>query len=305
MSIFKDRDVICTLGDSITASGLWMAEAYEHIGKEVAVKFYNCGVSGGTATRAADYLYSMCLSKNPDYVTVMFGVNDIDRWAFSKSYKGNDQKEITTRAVNRYAEKMEYITRCIIDSGAKPILCTPMPYDEREDLEEENYRCDYLLEECAEIVRALAKRYGCLLVDFRARLLPLMNERHPIGIDRVHPTTQGYHMMGQIFLHELREISDVDFDTPYEFALWNKERYDAERKLMKLYFIDYAMLFDSNKARDGGVPEKLAEAKVRYDELECKDTFIGDCYRFYIEEKKHQMQIMNDLVRLTVYPPKD
>ena len=66
---------ICFLGDSITAEGVWEAEIFEKA-RHDQMRFFNCGVSGGTATTALDRLYYMCLDRNPDMVSVMFGVND-------------------------------------------------------------------------------------------------------------------------------------------------------------------------------------------------------------------------------------
>ena len=51
--MFKKNDIVCFLGDSITAKGLWMAEVYQSIRKTCAVKCYNCGVSGITATKTS------------------------------------------------------------------------------------------------------------------------------------------------------------------------------------------------------------------------------------------------------------
>ena len=84
--LFQEKDVICFLGDSMTAGGYWMAEAYQEIRKKVKVKCYNCGVSGGTAYRAEGYLYSRCLAYNPDWVVVMFGINDIDIIPYDPEY---------------------------------------------------------------------------------------------------------------------------------------------------------------------------------------------------------------------------
>ena len=50
--MFQKNDIICFLGDSITANGMWMAEIYQTLRKTVPVKCYNCGVSGATAEQA-------------------------------------------------------------------------------------------------------------------------------------------------------------------------------------------------------------------------------------------------------------
>ena len=56
--MFHDNDVICFLGDSITANGLWMSEVYQVLRKKYKVRCYNCGVSGSTARCAKQYLHT-------------------------------------------------------------------------------------------------------------------------------------------------------------------------------------------------------------------------------------------------------
>ena len=58
--MFKNGEVVCFFGDSITAAGSWEAEVFQHIRKHTDVRFYNCGISGGTAELASEYLYSFC-----------------------------------------------------------------------------------------------------------------------------------------------------------------------------------------------------------------------------------------------------
>ena len=75
--MFKDGDIICFFGDSITANGLTVAEIYQTVGKKKRIKCFNCGVSGGDARNASEYIYSHCLIRNPTYVVVNFGINDM------------------------------------------------------------------------------------------------------------------------------------------------------------------------------------------------------------------------------------
>lgn len=55
---FKDGDVICFLGDSITSNGLCVAEVYQELRKHHLVKCYNCGVAGASAYCALEYFQS-------------------------------------------------------------------------------------------------------------------------------------------------------------------------------------------------------------------------------------------------------
>ena len=128
--MFKDKDVICFLGDSITANGLWMAEVYQELRKKYKVKCYNIGVPGGRIFMAEKCLYSRCLSFNPDYVTVSFGINDVDHIYYADKYEGLTEAELKEKALEIYNESYERVIKKIIAFGAQPIICIPSPYDD-------------------------------------------------------------------------------------------------------------------------------------------------------------------------------
>jgi len=302
--MFKNGEVICFLGDSITASGLWEAEVYQHIGKRLDIKCYNCGVSGSTASLARNYFYSQCMLMNPDCVVIMFGVNDINRWALSESYRAehDDAEEIVRRAIIDYRENIEFITNECQRLGARVILCTPMPYDEYNEWETENLKCDYALQECAVAVRELSEKYGTPLVDFRGRFLPLIKERKPIAYDRVHPTPDGYHMMAQVFLSEIGEIDEPNFDEPFVFEDWNKSRHEAERPLKLLDFIDYVTLYRISKKEGLGIPEKIERCRLALEATENKAGYIPMCQEHYVKNASMRDEYLCKLVSLTVYP---
>lgn len=302
--MINHKDVICFLGDSMTAGGLWNAEIYQTVGATKDIRCYNCGVSGSTAAAASEYMYGMCLNKSPDKVVIMFGINDISRGALSSNYVGDDGYDVVARAVDRYAEKMDLVVRSVIDFDAEPILCIAPPYDEYNERVEENLHCDYAMAECAEIVRDIAKKYSCKLVDFRTPMLNMIYDRMPISADRVHPTPLGYHIMAQIFLKEIGEISECDFDTPFVFEEWNGERYEIERVLARLNFIDFNMLYGKHKDLGWGIIEKTEECKSRYEQAENKESFIPMCCKNYIDNAKNREDINDKLTRLTIYPRK-
>ncbi len=302
MSFFKNGDVVCCLGDSITAAGFWMAEAYQHISATKDVKFFNCGVSGSRADHATGYLYGYCLAKNPTHTVIMFGVNDIDRWALSSSYTGDDAGEIVKRAIIGYKKHLELIVKGVLQFGSKVILCTPPPYDEYNDKKDENLRCEFALDECAKIVRELAKKYGTALVDFRAEMLPHISDYNVISEDRVHPTEYGYHMMAQIFLHELGETDASDFKTPFVPEEWNKTRMAAEKIIKDVDFTEYVFLWQIARENGWGVIKKLEEARKRYDAYENKSEYIAQCLFAYINYADRRIEMDEKLISLTPRP---
>lgn len=300
--MFQNKDIICFLGDSITASGLWMAEAYQFLRKKYKIKCYNCGVSGGAAVQAVQYLHSHCLSYNPDYVVMMFGINDIGRHLYGEWYRGNkDVKAETDKALQIHKENYETLVRETVAFGAKPILCIAVPYDEVSDAEAENLHCQWGMDLSAEFVRELAKKYDCPVVDFCSVMTPLLNEKTIINTDRVHPTPEGYHVMAQIFLKDTGEISEMDFETPFIWEDWNKARFDAEMELHKMNFAEFCALWEETFLQKIPLEQRKAIAKARYEEFDDKTTYIPQAYLDFAEKADYRMQLQGEVVKKTIF----
>ncbi len=297
---FSDGDVICFLGDSITANGLWVAEVYQTLRKQYKIKCFNCGVSGGSADKASEYLYSTCLTHNPDYVPVFFGINDIERWFYSENYTNPDKQDKIQNAIKKHKDRYENIVKRIIEYGAQPILCLPTPYDEYNDKEEENLKCQCGMNESVEFVKSLAKKYNCSLVDFTAPFLRDISRLELIGPDRVHPTTLGQHYMAQIFLKTLGVISEIDIDTPFEFEDWNKKRYDAEHRLHSINYVEFCDIFWLAKNNHWNAEQKKAEAQRRIDNYSGNNPFIVNAYRDYIDNIDFYREYAENIIRFTV-----
>ena len=258
-NLFSDGDIICFLGDSITARGILCAEVYQTLGKKKRIKCYNCGVSGSSTKYAKDYLYTHCLNYNPTHVAIMFGINDINRSYYSDSYTSPGKETEIRSAMELHKICYEEIVKRCIAFGAKVILSIPVPYDEISDSAEENLHCQRGLDESAEFIRLLAEKYGCAVVDYDKVMRPMLTES-VIGADRVHPTDYGYHVMAQVFMRDTGIIDECDFATPFEFEDWNKERYDAERALKDIYFVEYCAIFKKSREERLTVAEKKALA---------------------------------------------
>ncbi len=300
--MFQPGDIICFLGDSITADGRWEAEVFQSLVKRVDVQCYNCGASGSRADIVIDYLQEFCFSKKPTHVSIAFGVNDIDRWACSAEYKSThaDSERVVENAIENYKAYMEKIIRACQEKGAQPILCTPIPYDEYSESEEENLRCDYALEKCANIVKTLAEKYACQVVDFRKYLLPIIPNNGFICPDRVHPTDKGCRAIAQIYLQEIGAINRADFNTPFVFEEWNKQRYDVEIKVKMLDFIERVVLWPQRKTLGWGVKEMIAETRNRVAQDPDKKEYMTGCYEIYLEHANNRDYLENELIKLTL-----
>ena len=294
--MFKDRDVICFLGDSITAACGWTAEVHQALKKKYKIKAYNCGVPGGRAKRAAKYLHSRCLVYNPDYVTVCFGINDIYREAYPLG-----DKERISKGLQETKIALTSIVKDIIASGATPILCVPSPYDEVSEVEAENLHCQCGLDEVEKIVRALAEEYSCPLVDFKKEFQPLLGERELINPDRVHPNLDGHHIMAQSFLRDIGEIDECDFDTPFVMEDWNRKVQEAFGKISAMNFVEYCALFDEFYDKNLTYAEKKEIVKEYLSRHEDKTGFIPRAYADYIEHIDIYDRLVGEIVKVTTF----
>lgn len=255
--MFKDKDVICFYGDSLTASGLTMAAVFQTIRKKAHVKCYNCGIAGATVGIGLKYLYSNCLIYNPDYVIVSYGINDICPSLRSK--KATSSPEAIEERMNKlkriHIENYEKLIKSIKAFGAQPILVTAQPYDEYNDLAGENTPVQDDLRDIIKELYALGEKYDCRVINTFEPLTELIQTRVIHTPDRIHFTPEGYNAIAQVELKELGYIDECDFDTPFKFEEWNKARYDVENKASRMTYVAFCV------TDAGGVAEASLEAK--------------------------------------------
>lgn len=295
----KNGDIICFLGDSITAQGMWMAETYQYLRKDYRIKCYNCGVAGGSVSNALKYVHSKCLIYNPDYVVIMFGVNDISRDLYIQDDESAEEKK--KKAIEHYKSSYEKILDEIALSGAVPIICTPIPYDEINEWESKNFRCQSGLDILSEFLRDVAAQRGYEVVDFSEIIKPLVPEGKIISPDRVHPTTHGYHMMSEIFLKEIGQKDLIEPDKVFEFEPWNLERYNTEQKLHTYNFVEFALFFGEGWYLNKTVEEKKKRAMEEREKYDDKSEFIPSALMEYTELVDVYDRMRGDIVRLTIF----
>lgn len=300
--MFKDRDIVCFLGDSITSNGLWIAEIYQYLRKKYQIKCYNCSVSGGMTVRAQKFIYANCLCYNPDYVVTMFGINDIARWWYSKnSANVENRQELLDKALEDHKTAYERIINQIFESGAKPIICTPPPYDEINDYEEENLKCQFRMDEAIAFQKELAKKYNVPVVDFQKVMQPMLTTHTIINPDRVHPNELGHRVMAQVFLKDIGEKDEIDIETPFVMEDWNKKRKEAEAYYKPLDYVEFCDIFDLGWALDKTNNEKRVIVQERYDKWEDKSSYIPSAYKFYIDNIDFRQKLVGEVVKLTIF----
>ncbi len=299
--MFKDRDIVCFLGDSITANGGWIAEIYQYLRTKYKIKCYNCGVSGGMTVRAELYMHATCLIHNPDYVVTMYGMNDIASWYMKSDCVEPDKEALLEQAFEDHKVTYENIIKNIIASGAIPIMCLPTPYDEVNDLPCENLFCQARLDMFTEFQKELAKKYNVLVVDLKNALLPFLKTDKIINDDRVHPTELGHHIMAQYFLEAIGEKEHADYDTPFIIEDWNLKRREAERAYKPMDYVEFCDIFDLGWKLNKTNEEKKLIVKERYDKFDDKTQYIPSSYKLYMDKIDIRDRLVGEVVRLTVF----
>lgn len=206
---------IVALGDSITNGAglsnvkeeetfryLLQEELSSQIGRNVEV--INAGVNGDITTIAMYRLEQDALRHKPDYVTIMFGVNDAGYYR-----PATDSAEDTPRvSAARFKYNLEFIIGAI-QQIANPVLVTPVPMSAAYGLRYfsayiEN-GLNYLVDEYANIMRELAADNELHLIDVhRAFKDDLATDK--FVPDGIHPNGDGHRFIADVFLEAFSDI---------------------------------------------------------------------------------------------------
>ena len=207
---FRDGDTVCFLGDSITKGGQYPAYLelfYATRYPDRRIRWFNCGVGGDRASaivQAEPFRLGVdVLEHQPTVVTVMLGMNDVERSAYEKD--GPASQLTRQAALDHYAASMRRIIAAVMKTGAQVVLITPSIYDETAQVPGKPAvrGVNGALGTCADMMRGWARQDGLGLADAH-RLMNALNlqeqARDPayslIGagkdwFDRVHPGPVG------------------------------------------------------------------------------------------------------------------
>ncbi len=290
--VIKSNSTVCFLGDSITANGGWIARvaeryAFHHPKKHV--RFYNCGVAGTTAATAINgYLYEECLSWNPNYVYICYGINDID----SNLYKVSDNNEDKIKALKKYRENLTLLIKEITAFGAVPVLMTPPAHNDKAT----GMFCNEGLLRCVEIQHELSELYSLenlnLYTPFEARMTD------PITSDGTHPNTLGDSIIATVLLEHLGISENVDDLAARSLSETNQKRFLLEKKIRLLAFVRWQMGLHDVVKGQYLVPEHISRLLCEANQHIA--PWSEDVYRSYCDVIYTEMMSRADLVKLTV-----
>lgn len=208
--LFKDFETIVFAGDSVTDMGstqpvgdspLWDALGNGYVREidsllnafypEVHVRVVNSGVNGNTSSDLLERWQRDVLDRDPDYVSLLIGANDVWRQFDSPCHpKQHVLPEVTEQNIRKMIEMTK-------DRVKKMFLISPFFMEPNKE-DPMRVRMD----EYGRMCRRLASEYSLEYVDFQGAYDRYFKYRHPsfISWDRVHPNRVGATVMAREFL---------------------------------------------------------------------------------------------------------
>ncbi len=211
-SLFKDGDAVCFVGDSITRDGRYLeyiTSYYLTRFPDQKIRFFNCGIAGDAGPGALRRLDWDVLPHKPTFISVMLGMNDVQRDLYGKDKSDGETLGKRARALEYYQKNMTVLLEAMVrQAHARAILITPSPYDQTAELAAPNFfGTDDALAQCSDMVKKLAQQFDAPVADFHAVMSELNIEHQKnnpqftlIGGDRVHPGDAGHLIMAYLFL---------------------------------------------------------------------------------------------------------
>jgi isoamyl acetate esterase len=184
----QTKKKIVFFGDSITEAGVqpqgYITRLGELLDKNNLGNRYELTGAGIGGNKVYDLYLRMeddVLSKKPDAVVIWVGVNDV--WHKRSFGTGTD------------ADKFEGFYKALIkklkDKKIEVFLCTPAVIGEKWDCTNE---LDGELNSYSAIIRGLAQKNNCTLIDLRKEFLDYLKANNPDNKSKGILTTDGVHL---------------------------------------------------------------------------------------------------------------
>ncbi len=200
---FSEGDLILFTGDSITDCGRDRNDAasfgtgyvqmltgqlrFEY--PELNLQFRNTGISGDRTGHLQVRWDRDCIDIQPDWVSILVGVNNTWRRYDSNDPTPDDIFE---------AECCNLLERVKNETGARIILCSPFLLHTDESV----VRMREDLDPKIQILKTLAGEFDAVWIDFDAAFVAAQLRHIPSywAEDGVHPTTEGHALMAETWL---------------------------------------------------------------------------------------------------------
>ncbi|WP_207510292.1 SGNH/GDSL hydrolase family protein [Longitalea luteola] len=194
----QQKQRIVFFGDSITQAGVGPNGYITQLGNLINKKglkdqyeLVGAGISGNKVTDLYLRMEDDVLAKNPTTVVIWIGVNDV--WHKKTGGTGTD--------ANKFEQFYNAILKKLQAKNIKVIMCTPAAIGEKTDFSNE---LDGDLNKYANMIRDIAAKHNCQLVDLRKAFLAYNLANNAENKDRGILTTDGVHLneKGNLFVAE-------------------------------------------------------------------------------------------------------
>ena len=105
--------------------------------------------------------------------------------------------------------------------------------------------------------------------------------------------------MAQTFMLDTGITEECDLDTQFEFELWNKERWDAERPLKDIDYVEYCHIFRQSRDERLTTEDKKARALSLIDKTDHEG--IKRWLAFYAKEIDYREKYVAEVVRKSIF----
>ena len=283
---FPDNARVVFIGDSITAENLALKHvilSYKDIYPNSGIRFFNCGVAGGTAEFAVTSFDSDIARYSPTHAVISFGINDCNRDLLL--LKRDEERLLgLKKAFEIYKTNMTILVDRLLDMNVEVTLCTPVPYDEYANSDQPPLPgCYALMLGYSEFVRALAKEKGVHLYDQHTVISDVMASEGVHSADRIHPTPRGYYILAR----ELMRAQGIDIGeeraVPEYFGKWHS--YVA--RLRKVLAAECMIVHDF----DAPTETKMALMRAKVEREDWGKPVFESFIRDYVADKESEDEL--------------
>lgn len=208
---FSKGDKVAFIGDSITHGGhyhsyIWLF--YMTRFPNMPITIFNCGVGGDTSKEILERLQQDVLDRNPDYITLTFGMNDTGYWDV---YNREDTDSLAAARIAVSKENFDKIAAVLeeySDGKASIVMIGGSPYDETSKFNDNIlHGKNGAIRQLIDLQKSEADKNGWGFVDFNTPMVRIAAEVQKTDssysfcpADRVHPDKDGQMVMAYEFL---------------------------------------------------------------------------------------------------------
>ena len=207
--LIEDGALVLFQGDSITDAGRYyddpldMGAGYARMAAsrfaeafgDKGVRFLNRGISGNRAVDLKERWYRDCLALEPDWVSIMIGVNDAWRRYDSDDPTSCDDFAESYRDILTRTRDVPAARLIMLEPFVLPV--SPEVVGFREDLDPK-----------IEAVRSLAEEFDAILVPLDRLFAQAVSRQAPSywSEDGVHPTLAGHELIAEAWLEAVSAL---------------------------------------------------------------------------------------------------